>query len=366
MKRNLGKLVAVLLLFFVNATASTYEWSVAQEKIEAYQNEAIYLNYKCSFSDTAELYVVEFHPSVDNEEYKLEVLREEARIVDGKKINEYEFILVVKKAGEFKLELDAMMKKTNKDSIENSVLGRDNANYEEFSLSPIKQKTLHMTILETPTPIVGEFSLKVKKSKPSVEAYEPYHLTLEIEGNGNFDRFKEIEYTIDGVKIFSEPAREDLTLTKNGKSGTWTKKFAFVSEKSFTIKPFKLEYFKLESKKRELLQESAIDVSVNEPTFKKEELLDEKQEEFELSYEYLYYLLTFLAGYLLAKIEFKKAPKIDDKEKNFCLKVKESKTLEELSVLLVLVNAKKYEEIILQIEKKELTSLSKVKKLICY
>lgn len=367
MRNNLGKLGVVVLLLFLNTLyATTYKWSVTVDKTEAYENEAIYLHYSCNFSDTAELYVVEFNPSSDNEEYKLEILREETKIVDGRRINEYEFLLVVKKAGEFNLELESLMKKTNKDSIENSVLGRDNANYEEFSLTKVLQKSLHVKVLKSPAPIVGEFQLKVKKGSKSVEAYEPYHLTLEIEGVGDFSLFKDIDYEIEGVKVFSEPASEQLTLTKDGERGRWIKKFAFVSEKDFVIEPFELEYFDLGLEKLQHLKVQKIDVHVKDATFKKEELLDEKEEAFEVPYEYLYYLLTLLAGFLLGKIEFKKRD-ISKKDDNIlCLKIKESKTVESIAILLALTDIKKYEDIILQIESKELNSLSKVKKILCH
>ena len=307
MKKNLGNFLGIILLFFVNTlSASTYEWSISTNKNRAYVNEAIYLKYICVYSDQAELYVIEFNPTVDNEQYRIDILREDEKIVDGKKINEYEFVLRVKQSGEFTLELDTLMKKTNKDSIENSVLGRDNANYEEFSLYPLKQKALHIDILKAQSKIVGEFTLKVTKSDNIVEAYEPFHLTLEVDGVGDFGVFEDISYSIAGVKVFSEPAIKELSLTKDGESGSWKKKFAFVSDKDFVIEAFTLEYFDLVSKKVKTLKLKSIEVKVKEASFKKEELLDEKEDDFELSYSYLYYLLTFIAGFLVAKIRFKK------------------------------------------------------------
>jgi len=366
MKKNLGRFLGVLLLLFINTLyASSYEWSLSANKDEAYVNEAIYLKYSCLYSDQAELYVIEFNPTTDNEKYRIDILREDEKIVDGKKINEYEFVLRVKQSGEFTLSLDTLMKKTNKDSIENSVLGRDNANYEEFSLYPLKQKTLHINILQAKSKIVGEFMLKVTKSKNSVDAYEPFHLTLEVDGVGDFGVFEEIEYKIDGVKVFSEPAIKKLHLTKDGESGSWKKKFAFVSDKDFTIMPFRLEYFDLISKKIKILEQEKIVVSVQEASFSKEELLDEKESEFEFSYEYVYYLLTFIAGFLVAKIRFTKRVTTGSKEQEFCIKIKKTKSLDELLLLLVLSNPRQYKQLIQDIESKELTSLFEAKRLIC-
>jgi len=366
MKKNLGSLASILVLFFVNTLyASSYEWSLNTNKNVAYVNEAIYLKYSCVYSDQAELYVIEFNPTVDNERYRIDILREDEKIVDGKKINEYEFVLRVKQSGEFTLELDTLMKKTNKDSIENSVLGRDNANYEEFSLYPLKQQAVKINVLEAKSKIVGEFMLKVTKSKNSVDAYEPFHLTLEVDGVGDFGVFEDIYYEIEGVKVFSEPAMKKLHLTKDGESGSWKKKFAFVSDKDFVIEAFTLEYFDLISKEVKTLQQERIIVKVREPGFKKEELLDEKEDATIFSFEYIYYLLTFMAGFLVAKIRFKKEVKELSKDKEFCLKLKKIRSLDELVILLVLRDPRKYADFIKDIETKELTSLSKAKKLIC-
>lgn len=366
MKNNLGNLTALLLLLFATMlNASSYEWHVSSNKNEAYVNEAIYLQYTCIYSDQAGLYVIEFNPTVDNENYRIDILREDEKIVDDKKINEYEFVLRVKKAGEFALSLDTLMKKTNRDSIQNSVLGRDNANYEEFSLFPLKQKELHIKILPAKSKIVGEFILNVTQSKSVVDAYEPFHLTLEVDGVGDFDVFEDIKYEIAGVKIFSEPAVKVLTLTKDGERGSWKKKFAFVSDKDFVVEAFKLEYFDLISKEVKVLQQKRIEVKVREATFTKEELLDEEERSFELSYEYLYYLLTFIAGFLVAKVSFRRKPKDKSGDEVFEQKVEKAKSLEGLVMLLVLKDEREYREIIEQIESKELTSLSKAKKLIC-
>ena len=367
MKKNLGSLTALFLLLFVNTlNASSYEWRVGSNKNEAYVNEAIYLQYACVYSDQAGLYVIEFNPTVDNENYRIDILREDEKIVDGKKINEYEFVLRVKKAGEFSLSLDTLMKKTNKDSIENSVLGRDNANYEEFSLYPLKQKELRINVLPAKSKIIGEFVLNVTQSKSVVDAYEPFHLTLEVDGVGDFGVFEDIKYEIEGVKVFSEPAIKALTLTKDGEKGSWKKKFAFVSDKDFVVEAFNLEYFDLISKEVKTLQQKRIEVKVREATFTKEELLDEKENEFEFSYEYIYYVLTFLAGFLVAKIKFRQTPQEISKDKEFCQKVKKARSLEELAVLLALKNAREHKELISEIESKELTSLSRAKKLICH
>lgn len=365
MKLNLGRFILFLFLFTLLIQASEYQWHVQVNKKEAHVNEAIHYHYSCDYSDSAELYVIEFNPTTDNKNYKIEILREDERIVNGKKINEYEFVLFVKKAGAFSLSLDTLMKKTNKDSIENGMLGRDNANYEEFSLYPYKQKSIEVNILETQSPMVGEFTLSVKKDKATIEAYEPYHLEFLVSGLGDFQVFKDVAYEIEGVEVFSEEAKEEIVLTADGYKGTWRKKFAFVSDKNFSIPALESKYFDLKEKKLKTLRFDGLDIVVSPAKFKKEQLLDPKEEVLTFDKGYLYYLLTFLAGFLVAKIKFIKPKVQDSDEKLFCKRVKEVDSLEKLSFILVTQDAKKYEKIISAIDLKELTSLKKLKNLIC-
>ncbi|MDQ7067092.1 MAG: hypothetical protein Q9M40_03285 [Sulfurimonas sp.] len=365
MKTNLGKVILLLLFFTTLLQASEYKWSLEVNKKEAYVNEAIHLHFSCQYSDSAELYVIEFNPSDDNENYKIEILREDEKIVNGKKINEYDFVLFVKKAGHFSLVLDTLMKKTNKDSIENGMLGRDNANYEEFSLYPYKQPSIEVNILETQSDMVGEFSLSVKYDEGEIEAYAPYHLEFIVSGVGDFQVFKDVDYKIAGVEVFSEEAKEEIVLTAEGYRGTWKKKFAFVSDKNFTIPSMQTQYFDLKEKKLKTLRFNGLDIKINPPKFKKEELLDSEEKSFELDTKYFYYVLTFIAGFLVSKIKFTKKEDEDREEKLFCNRIKEANSLEKISFILVTKDVKKYEDIISKIEKKELNSLKEVKNLIC-
>jgi hypothetical protein len=364
MKLNLGRFILFLFLFTPLIQAAEYQWSVQVNKKEAHVNEAIHLHYSCDYSDSAELYVIEFNPTTDNKNYKIEILREDERIVNGKKINEYEFVLFVKKAGQFSLSLDTLMKKTNKDSIENGMLGRDNANYEEFSLYPYKQKTIVINILETQSPMVGEFIFSARQDKSELEAYEPFHLEFLVSGLGDFQVFKDFSYEIEGVEVFSEAAKEEIVLTADGYKGTWRKKFAFVSDKNFRIPALEIKYFDLKEKKLKTLRFDGLDIVVSPAKFKKEQLLDDKEEVFELDTTYLYYALTFIAGFLAAKIKFTKLKETDIKQELFCKKLQNVKTLKELTILLVLEDEVLFREIIFKIESKKILSLKKIKKII--
>ncbi len=362
MKNSLGRSILIfLILLHVELFASTYEWSVKADKTHAYVNEAIHLTYVCQFSDRAELYAIDFNPKKDNEEYLLQILSESEKIVDNKRVNSYEFIVFIKKAKKMIFEFETTMKKTTKESIENTVIGRDNKEYEDFTLKKIRQKAIEVEVEASPKEIVGDFTIEVQKDKQEVKEYEPYHMQISIKGNGDFKAIKPIEFKIEGVKVFAGNVIQDTNLDKNGYSGVWSQKFAFVGSNDFEIPQIKIEYFNLKKKDIKELVSELVKVNVVKGYVKKD-LLDEVDDGFEINYEYFYYLLTFIAGYLLAKVKVKNyksnTPDI------FLNKIENAKSMDELLMILALDGSSKYKEIISDIETKKLTSLKSAKNMI--
>jgi len=365
MKKNLGKVFLVILIFLnVEIFASTYTWSATSNKTTAYVNEPIYLKYVCLFSDRAELFSVEFNPAGEYEKYIVKNLKESQNIVEGKKISSYEFVAFAKTPGKIKFDFEALMKQTTKESIEDMVIGRDNVKKESVTKKQIKQEILEVDIKETNSSLVGDFSIEVKKNEPKIKANEPYHLTITIKGNGNFKVLKPLEFNIEGVKIFAGEVLQKEELSEAGESGEWSQKFAFVGEADFKIPEIKIEYFNLKEQKRDVLVFDAITVSV-EKGFSKEELLDKAEDNsFKFNYTYLYYVLIFIAGFLIGKIDIKKRVVKKSADEEFKEKIEKTKSLEDLMMILALNDSKKYEEIILKIETKKITSLRDAKKLL--
>lgn len=364
MKKGLGRAALALFWFLhVGLFASTYEWSVKANKGEAYINEAVHLEYVCTFSDGGALYAIDFNPEGEHKEYVVKNLSRSERIAEGKRVNTYEFVAFAKKSGKIAFDFQAVMKKTTKESIENTVIGRDNVQREDFTKKSVKAGVLSLHVKEAPSALVGEFGIETEKKEPEVKAYEPYHLHVKIKGVGNFEALKPVAFDIEGVKVFAGEIQNEVLLKKEGQSGEWSRRFAFVSDKDFVIPKLEIPYFDpKEQKLKSLVVESTV-VKVKEG-YKKEELLEEeeKKEPFAFEYTYMYYLLTFAAGFLAGRVKFKKSDDKDEK-KEFSKKLEEAKSLKELSILLVLEDAKKYGRIVSEIETKKISSLAQAKKM---
>ena len=266
---------------------------------------------------------------------------------DSKKTTTYEYSAKAKVAGKLHFDFHAKMKKTSD----------DDRGVNNFIMEMVALNTLSVKVKENPNGIVGVFTLDVKADEKPVKAYEPYHLDITISGIGNFEDIKPIQYTINGVKVFSQKTIQDVKLTVNGHEGTWSQKFAFVADKDFTIPSVHIEYF---DKTIKTLEIKEFNVVVKE-SFKKEELLDEVEKVEPFSFEFIYYILTFIAGFLVSKIKFKKE-RINTKEKVLGEKIKNAQTLDALSMILILDNERKYAEVLRELEISNVISLSTAKK----
>ena len=364
MKQNLIKIFFIISVFLnANLVASPYRWSAEIDKTSAVVNEAIYLKYICEFEDGGELYTIDFNPVGDYDAYKILLLRENQIHRNGHRVNTYEYIAYAKESGEVEFAFDMSMKKTTQESITYTTKSRDDdRDSEDFSSTMLRQDILSVEVEDVDSDLVGNFTIHLKKDETSSESYKPYHMEVIIEGVGNFSSLVGLEYEIDDVKVFAQKPLLKTTLTKDGEVGSWSQKFAFVSKDSFSIQEKSIVYYDLAKQKVRALKVTKSDLDLKE-VYKKEELLDITDDESSpFSFEFIYYIFTFVAGFMVAKIERKKREKITLKDKSFQKKIEKAKSLEELIMILAIKDSKKYENLIMKVEKKELISLKEVKK----
>ncbi len=364
MKLNLGRLFLILFILYASQVfAQDYRWSASVNKTKAFVNEAIYLKYVCEFSDEGNLYTIGFNPLKKRDKYELVLLKETQKVINFKRINIFEYVAFVKEEGVVNFNFDIVMKKTTIDSINDLSGGLDNDKANEgFTSEFLKQKTLSVDVKNN-IPLVGSFSVELKEDDIEKKAYEPYHLEISIKGIGNLKDIKEFEFDIQDVKVFSQKPILKSVITKDGYSGTWSQKFAFIGKKDFMIPIVKVDYLNLLTKEKGELSSKEINVKVTK-VYEKEKLLDKKSEVFKFSYEFIYYILTFIVGFILSKIKFKDKKNKDKKILEFEEKVKKVKSLEELQIMLIMHNLSSHKELIDKIQNNEITSLTKAKKIL--
>jgi hypothetical protein len=112
--------------------------------------------------------------------------------------------------------------------------------------------------------LVGKFSLDSSVDTQEVKANKPVNLTLKIEGRGNLNHFDFPDYEIDGVMVYDNDAKIDVKVVDGQIYSSYSKKFAFISEKSFIIPERIFSMYDPTDEQLKVLKINALNISVNE------------------------------------------------------------------------------------------------------
>lgn len=340
-------LILMLLLSTAALAEKEYSWSATAGKSDLYRNEAVELEFVCRFADAGYQYVIEFAPPEEDPAFRTYMLSEKEQIVEGKRVNTYRFTLFPQQTGKMEIGFSALMRKTTKASIESTVIGRDNVEYLAFTDTKVDLPVLRFDVASHEAGLTGNFSLDVQIDKKQVQAYEPLHVLVRVEGRGDFDRFVPFELNISGVEVFAEAPEKRFELGPDGFSGAWVQRFALVAKEDFTLGAFGLDYFDPESGRARHLRSKAADIKVL-PGAVPETLLDhdvKAPEPWSWEWRWLYYPLTFLAGLVLG-LNLKRAASKRGGGTEIRQQINRAESIKELLTLLVLSEEKGFADLI--------------------
>lgn len=113
--------------------------------------------------------------------------------------------------------------------------------------------------------IIGDYNVKTTLDNQVVKANKPVNLTIEIEGKGNLETFEFPKYEIDGVTIYSNDAKIETNIVDDGIESKYTKSFAFISDKDFSIPKVEISSLTTEGKIK-MLTVDGFDIKVEAST----------------------------------------------------------------------------------------------------
>ena len=333
MRQSLGKIGFLWLLLVSYAYATQYEWSVLKAPKILHVGESGVIRYQCLFEGSAGDYTVVFKPT-HSKSYKASMVTQNDRVINGKRILQFDVLITPVTAGTLDIKLDALIRHTTFASIENATIGRDNVRKYDFNDEKAIMPSVKIIGVENTADLSGEITLMVQVDKLKVRSHEPVHLSLYIRGRGNLNEFVAFELNISTVKEFSSPAYRDLSLGENGYEGEIRQEFALVAEKSYVIPSFSVSIFDTKSRTNKMLRSQSIAIEV-EKGFEASNLLDApKLNSYGDWKRYGVYVFFVLLGVILTEIaRWLWAHRPRKKSKTFWDKAATSK---ELSVLLSL------------------------------
>jgi len=333
MKNILGSLLLLTLSLFAK---SEYEWTINLKERNLYLHQSSVLTMQCSFSKEGKNDDVEFSAPTDIP-FSFELLSEKRHFDGELQTLTYKYLVFAKQEGRYEIHLKPVMLFTSQSAIDNVIVGRDNVNDLEVEREEVSIKPIMVTVEKTDSKLTGILDLKTQLDAKEVSAYEPVHLEILINGKGNLQELSALSFEIDGVQVFADKVEKNFELGESGYKGQWLQRFAFVGTKDFEIPSISFNYFDLKDKKQKVLETQAFAIKIKTEGIKREELVDSvnfpsSKIDFSLYLEYFYYVLAFLAGFIVAKLV-----KIPNKQALRFTKVEKIKKAKDAKALLTLL-----------------------------
>jgi hypothetical protein len=349
--KNLGKLFILLLLFQVVLFAK-FELKQTVSKDTIYLNETIKVTIQLSFenneSELIDLVSFEEYESIDFW-HKLHT-NQTKRLEGSKWVYTYEYLLEPKKVGSFTLPKQLL--KVSSYQI------RKKKRFQRVYSNSVNIKVLPLV---NNLAIQGQYSINFSVDKTSIKSNESVRGKLVIKGNGNLQDIEKFDLNLPEQTIYSDDVIVKNLFTKKSYEGNVTQQFLIISDKSFTIPSFHLEYYNPYTNEVEIKQTKPVYIEVKNP-------LKEKKDEVWL--KYLFLVFGIVIGLLLLKYYNQILSLYKKKQRPLYQMVQQTKNKKELYTLLIQNNSsKKFNEILEELEnniykKQETKSFRDIKKLV--
>lgn len=352
MKRNRGR-VWFLLLWLIPLgveASSAYRWSAEASMHRMALHEAVRLTYVCRFDSEALEYLITFDPPRETDSYRLLLESAAEHNPGGKRVDTYRFILFPKKAGALHLAFSAAMGHTSRASIENTVIGRDNVEKLEYTTRNVALPTLDLEVIDHTNRYAGQLTLDVDVDKNMTNAFAPVQVRVAVEGHGNMDTIPPYRLMIPGVRIFGDAPTKNIRLGDNGYAGSIVQRFALVSDRNFTVPPFKLTYFDTETNRTVALQSALVKVRVR-PAAEAGEVQQPSHDETvktDGGTEWLHIFIALIAGIVIGR--FLLPVRISEEERSLPEKLKSCNDPVKFAAYLAILDASRYAKMIDAIE----------------
>jgi len=129
---------------------------------------------------------------------------------------------------------------------------------------PIASNRVKIKVTNKPqeSDLVGHFSIENTLDMKNVKANKPVNLTIKIAGEGALEDFELPDFEIDGVTVYSNDAEITTDLNNNTVHSTYSKTFAFVSDRDFTIPARHISIYDTKSETLKYLEVPSYDIQV--------------------------------------------------------------------------------------------------------
>jgi hypothetical protein len=359
--RNLGNYLLILTIALILPLQAadqntTFTFKMQINKHEVYLGEPVKLTFTFQYPIDLQIAEANFAPPTFHDLWVKTGKNVPNRIKNGYHIYKLDYLITPQRAGTIEIEparMDIGILKTKE---------RNTLRFDRVKWKSIFSNALKLTVKPLPddTQLFGDYSLETKIDKNSTKANEPVHLTVTVKGSGNVEEIPDFEIKTEHAVVYSDKPVIKTGFEKGVSKGTFTQKFAFVSDRNFTIPALSLTYFDSQSKTVKTIKTEPIAITVQNATANKAAShLEKGQEVSSQTYQPLDKTLwiisiiaAFVAGILLTLLFKRSKITVSKEHRNIeeqIKKAKNDKTL--LQILLPYASEnKKIAQIVSQLE----------------
>ena len=238
---------------------SLYSFEIKSEKREVMAGESFVVNLYVTISDRIQgAKLSDFVDPVMSDFYSKALGEPKQYRQNGYTVVEKQYLLTAKSEGNFTIGA-AKAKLGESDLRRRDFFGRYATQWYDIASN-------ELMIQVKPQPqksdLIGAFTLDATVDTTEVQVNKPVNLTIKIEGKGNLEDFEFPPYQIDGVTIFSDDAKVESRVDNGVLHSTYTKSFAMISDKDFTIPSQSFTVYNPETSRLEKMEISSYDIKV--------------------------------------------------------------------------------------------------------
>ncbi len=158
--------------------------------------------------------------------------KEQTKLEKGYTIHQRTFWLLPKKQGS--LALSSLSLKVAERNLSGVPI------WHEIKSKPV---TIKVKPLDQSYDLVGNYQVNTHLDQTETKPNQPVHFSIEIQGVGSLESFKDITYQIDGVTVYEDDANVSYSIVSGELFSHYIKHYVFIAQKDFEIPDIELKGF---------------------------------------------------------------------------------------------------------------------------
>lgn len=259
--KNPGRYLILFLLLCTLVSAKTerpFQFRMEAEKQSAYVGEPIRITFTFSYPVDTQIAEANFAPPTFHDFWTKPGKKVPNKIENGRHLYRLLYIVTPQRAGQLEIEparMDIGILKTR----QKNTLRMERVKWKSIFSNPL---TLDVKPLPQNTTLFGAYTLSARVDKNVTSANEPVNLTVTVEGSGNLEEIGEFSIHSNQAAVYADKPKITTRFENGLTKGEFSQKFAFISDRNFTIPALSLTFFDAKKKSVRTIKTAPITITV--------------------------------------------------------------------------------------------------------